>query len=437
MSDLAVSVDALWVLVAASFVFLMQAGFLAFEVGCVRPKSATSVAMKNIIDWVMITLVFFLFGFGLMFGHSEAGLIGTDLFALVGLDAPDGLPLKSIFFIFQLAFAATAATIVSGAMSERTGFVAYLCISLCIGTVIYPVLGHWVWGNLYFGSNEPWLAAIGFRDFAGSTVVHSVGGWIALVGIWFIGPRMGRYDEHGVIKPMESKSVTWSAFGCFILWFGWWGFNGGSTLSLNDQVGGIIINTNLAAAAGGLSAFVHSYFFQERRDVYGKLLGGVLGGLVAITAGCDVVTPLGALAIGVIAGVVHNYAFDLLKYRLRLDDPVGAVPVHLACGIFGTLAVAIFGQQELLGMPRMQQLGVQLVGIGAAFAWTATTAFLMFKFLKGVIGLRVSPREEMDGIQIERRATPRGVEALDEDLIKELLGMAAESEETTPADVEA
>ena len=171
--------------------------------------------------------------------------------------------------------------------------------------------------------------------------------------------------------------------------------------------------------------------------MYGKLLGGVLGGLVAITAGCDVVTPLGALAIGVIAGVIHNYAFDLLKYRLRLDDPVGAVPVHLACGIFGTLAVAIFGQQELLGMPRMQQLGVQLIGIGAAFAWTATTALLMFKFLNGVIGLRVSPREEMDGIQIERRAAPRGVEALDEDLIKELLGMAAESEETTPADVEA
>lgn len=427
MSELMVSVDALWVIVAAAMVFLMQAGFLAFEVGCVRPKSATSVAMKNMIDWVMVTVVFFLLGFGLMFGHSLGGWLGWDLFGLFGLDAPDGLPLQGVFFIFQLAFAATAATIVSGAMSERTGFIAYLCISLAIGAIIYPVFGHWVWGNLYFGENEPWLAALGFRDFAGSTVVHSVGGWIALVGIWFIGPRLGRYDEHGNVKSMESSSIAWSALGTFILWFGWWGFNGGSTLALNDQVGGIIINTNLAAAAGGISAFVHAYFVQDKRDVYGKLMGGILGGLVAITAPVDVVTPFASLAIGLIAGLVHNVAFDLLKYRLRLDDPVGAVPVHLACGIFGTLAVALFGQSELLGVSRLHQLGVQMVGIFAAAVWTVSVSYALFRFLKGQVGLRVSPQEEQDGIQIERRSESREAEEIDEALVLELLGMGAES----------
>ena len=355
----------------------------------------------------MISLVFFLVGFGIMFGQSDNGFFGTGLLLLDGVDQNEEAPLGFIFFMFQLAFVATAATIVSGAMSERTGLVSYLVGSFVIGLIIYPVYGFWAWGNLFYGDNKPWLAEMGFMDFAGSTVVHSVGGWIALVGCLFIGPRLGRYDAEGNVRPMESFSIAWSALGVFILWFGWWGFNGGSTLTLDSTVGPILANTNIAAAAAGLSAFVHCFVFQNRNGMYEKFMGGILGGLVAITACCNVVTPLGALIVGASAGVIHNLSFDFMQKVLKVDDPVGAIPVHLVCGIWGTLCVALFGQQEMLGLPRWEQLGVQAVGIGACAVWTCTTAYIMFKLLKTFVGLRVSPQEEKDGIQIERRTKER------------------------------
>ena len=392
------AIDRMWVLTSAALVFLMQAGFKCFEVGIVRTKNATATGMKNIIDWLCACIAFFCLGFGFMFGTSANGIVGTDLFALVDLEKTGSL--QSIFFLFQLAFAGTALTIVSGAMSERTGFVFYLCGSVVIGLIIYPIFGHWVWGNLLLTDNKPWLAELGFIDFAGSTVVHSLGAWVALVGVWFVGPRLGRYGADGKLRQFESHSYAYSILGVILLWFGWWGFNGGSQLALDDAVGPIIVNTNLAAAAAGLSAFFHCYFFQNREGLNDKLLGGILGGLVAITAGCSLVSYSSAIVIGLIAGVVHNYSYVLLLKTLKIDDPVGAIPVHGFCGAFGTFAVALFGKQELLPHPRFTQMGVQLVGIVVCFVWAVTTAYIMYKILKHTVGLRVSPSEEQAGINL-------------------------------------
>ena len=266
--------------------------------------------------------------------------------------------------------------------------------------VIYPVMGHWVWGGVFFESNKPWLASLGFLDFAGSTVVHSVGAWVALVGVWVLGPRLGRYGSDGKIKEFKPYNMAYAILGVFILWFGWWGFNGGSTLAMNDAVGSIILNTNLSAAAAGLTAFLHSYLFQRKADLNEKFLGGILGGLVAITACCDVVTPLSAMIIGFAAGVVHNLAFDLILKRMKLDDPIGAIPVHGACGVFGTLCVGIFGQAHLLPHSRIMQIGVQFLGVATCFVWTASTAYVMYRILRATVGLRVPPAEERAGLNI-------------------------------------
>jgi ammonium transporter, Amt family len=347
----------------------------------------------------MITSIFFyLIGFGYMFGHSAGGFIGTDLFMLDGIASGNSLGL--VFFLFQLAFAGTSITIVSGAMSERTGFISYLVLSLFIGLIIYPVTGHWVWGNLFFEDNPAWLADMGFIDFAGSTVVHSVGAWVALVGIWTVGPRIGRYKSNGVIQNLGGTNIAYSVLGLFILWFGWWGFNGGSTLKLDDSVGGIILNTNLSAAIGGITAFYHAFLFQKKRDIYEKLIGGVLGGLVAITACCHIVSPLAALFIGFIAGILHNVSYELLTRRWKLDDPVGAIPVHGFCGVWGTLSVGLFAQADKFpaGWDRLNQIGVQLLGIVVVFAFTTISAFLILRILKVTVGLRVSPIEEKTGM---------------------------------------
>jgi len=416
--------DQLWVLTAGALVFLMQAGFLCYESGMVRENHVTAVAMKNVVDWIVGTLAFFFIGFALMFGHSSGGIIGTDLFVIEGLDSSGGSPLGAIFFMFQLAFAGTALTIVSGAMSERTGFISYLVGAFFMGLVIYPVFGHWAWGTAFFSDNKPWLAQLGFMDFAGSTVVHSVGAWVSLVGIWMVGPRLGRYNAKGEIQPFKSYSLALSGLGVFILWFGWWGFNGGSTLALNDQVGLIIANTNLAAAAGGLSAFLHSFFYQKKADLNEKFLGGILGGLVAITACCNVVSPVNAVMVGLLAGIVHNLGFDLIIKKLKLDDPVGAIPVHGVCGAFGTLCVALFGKAELLAHPRLEQIGVQLIGILVCFLWTTTTAFVMYNALKATVGLRVSPQEEKAGINIagEVEETSDIDGDIDADALRALMG---------------
>ncbi|WP_119844802.1 ammonium transporter [Reichenbachiella sp. MSK19-1] len=394
------NIDHIWVLLSAALVFFMQAGFKAFEVGMVRAEHGNAVAIKNLIDWIIGSLIFLFIGFGIMFGKSSYGLIGTDLFFGIGVqDNPEGSGLGTIFFLFQIAFATTALTIVSGAMSERTGFIPYMTASAIVAVVIYPVFGHWVWGNLFYEDNPAWLADLGFIDFAGSTVVHSIGAWVGLVGIWIIGPRLGRFDSHGNPKEFKPANYSYSVLGLLILWLGWWGFNGGSQLALDGAVGDIILNTNIAGAAAGLVAFFHCYWFQNRKDLYPKFLGGIIGGLVAITACCANVNHFGALAVGLTAGLVHNYGYDLILYKLKLDDPVGAIPVHGFCGVWGTLCVALFGQ---FGpeTSRLTQLGIQALGVSVAFVFTITVSYVMFTLLKKTIGLRVSPDEEKYGIII-------------------------------------
>ncbi|MDX2019574.1 MAG: ammonium transporter [Deltaproteobacteria bacterium] len=388
--------DQLWVLVAAALVFFMQAGFKCVEVGMAQRKSSTSVAMKNLVNWVLTSLFFFLFGFALLFGHSWHGLVGTSLFALKDAATPQALGL--VFFLFQAAFASTSTTIVSGALAERTSFAAFLIGCVWQAAVVYPVFGHWVWSGAFDSTNPGWLQKLGFIDFAGSSAVHSNGAWYALVGAWMVGPRRGRFDAHGNACSLRPNSMAYATLGVFILWFGWWGFNGGSTLHLNAAVAGIILNTNLAGAMGGLVAFAHAQAVPGRRDVGEKFLGGALGGLVAITANCHLVSPMAALAIGAVAGVLHNIGFDLLLHRLKIDDPVGAIPVHGVCGVWGTLAVALFGRAELLPLPRWQQLGVQALGALACFAWAAANATVIYYLLKRTVGLRVSATEEELGV---------------------------------------
>jgi Amt family ammonium transporter len=407
----------------------MQAGFKSFEAGMVQPKSATGVAMKNLADWIVACLCFSMVGFGLMFGVSESGFFGTSFFAIEGLDAPGTSPLNEAFFLFQLAFAGTAVTIVSGAMSERTGFVPYLVGSAVVALLIYPLVGHWVWGNAYVEGNPAFLADMGFVDFAGSTVVHSVGAWVALVGVWQVGPRLGRYRRDGTPATLPSANLSSSTFGTIILWFGWWGFNGGSTLAFDGQVGSVIVNTNLSAAAGGLSAYCHGRWFQEHRDLNPKFLGGVLGGLVAITACCHVVSPIAAIAIGLSAGVIHNWAYEFLLRTLKLDDPVGAIPVHGACGVWGTLCVGLFGRASELPHDRLMQIGVQIGGILIVFVWTTTLSFVTYKVLSATIGLRVSPGFERRGVAITERHVsepPPPEDELSEEELLALMGGGSE-----------
>ncbi|MEZ4367853.1 MAG: ammonium transporter [Kofleriaceae bacterium] len=391
--------DQAWVLVAACLVFFMQTGFLALEVGFVRRKAIVITAMKNLADWTVCVIAFFFCGWALMFGHSQDGLIGGDGWMLAaGEGASIGVGLH---FVFNLAFAATAATIVSGAMAERTGFLPYVICSAVVTAIIYPVVGHWVWGNGYYSDNSTLLTQWGFIDFAGSTVVHSVGGWVALIGMIVIGPRIGRFDQNGKPVNLGSYSLAWAAMGVLILWFGWWGFNGGSTLSLDgDAVALIIAKTNIAGAAAGISAMMHAKLLQDNSDVTPKFMGGLLGGLVAITANCHMVSPEAAVVIGLVAGVLHNIAYEALL-KFRIDDPVGAVPVHLVCGVWGTLAVGIFGHASGFGdRSRLEQIGVQGLGIAIVAVWTIFIALVTFLLLKRYVGLRVSPQDELIGYDI-------------------------------------
>ncbi|UXP31512.1 ammonium transporter [Reichenbachiella agarivorans] len=383
----------LWVLIAAALVFFMQAGFKVFETGLVKKQHRAGIGAKNLMDWVAGSVAFYILGFGFMFGSSTNGWVGSGLMMGDGLEINDSF----VFFLFQLAFAGTALTIVSGAMSGRTALIPYFVASLVTATVIYPLFGHWAWGNLLHADNMPWLASLGFMDFAGSTVVHSVGAWIALVGVWVVGPRVGRYDKNGKIQRIKASDYSYSILGVMILWLGWWGFNGGSTLAFNTQVPKIILNTNLSAAAAAISAMFHAIVFQKKSNVLEKIMGGTLTGLVAITACCNVVSSQSSLIIGVLAGIIHNIMFVVISEKWKLDDPVGAIAVHGFGGVFGTLCVALFGQQELLELPRWEQLAVQCVGIVTCFVFTTLVALLMFYILRRTIGLRVSPKQESTG----------------------------------------
>jgi Amt family ammonium transporter len=399
--------DSLWVAFAAALVMLMQAGFLCLEAGFVRERHAEGVALKNLVDWVLSNLIFFAIGFGLMFGESFSGIVGSSLFALHGLAGIDGpIAMNGVFFLFQLGFAGTSATIVSGAIAGRVSVLAYLCSTIVIATLVYPVIGHWAWGNALIGSNEPWLASLGFIDFAGSTVVHGSGAWFALVAAHSIGPRRGRFDARGEVRPIPGHSIALATLGVLLLWFGWWGFNGGSTLRFDARVASIIVNTNLAGAAGALVAFVHRWRFQDGRDLSAKLIGGTLGGLVSVTASCHLVSPLGAVFVGAVGGWVHNLAFEFLLRKLRIDDPVGAVAVHGFCGVWGTLAVALVVPVEQLEMGRLAQLAVQATGVGVCFAWSSAIAFVAFAAIRRTIGVRLSPEQELGGVDASGRILP-------------------------------
>ncbi|WP_199350999.1 ammonium transporter [Haliangium ochraceum] len=398
--------DLLWVVFSAGLVFFMQAGFLAFEVGAVRRKNTGATAFKNIGDWVTINLVFFLVGYGLMFGDSVAGFIGVDHF--VGMDLGDGTTMDSreqwVGLLFQMAFASTAATVVSGAMAERTTFKAYLIFTVMMAALIYPVYGHWVWND------NGWLKSLGYMDFAGSSVVHLVGAVASLVGIKIVGPRLGRYARDGSVTPLEVNSSSWSALGVLILWFGWWGFNGGSTLEFSGAVVPIIINTNIAGAAAGIVGFFHARSFQGGEHLEEKFMGSALGGLVAITACCDVVSPAASFAIGAGAALVHNYSYDLVLRRWRLDDVVAASPVHGFCGIWGILALPFFAEPGTLAAGNMLvQFGVQIVGVATCVIWVGSLSFVFIKLIDKLVGLRVSPMQEIRGLGIGAESRPEEV----------------------------
>ncbi|MBW2344684.1 MAG: ammonium transporter [Deltaproteobacteria bacterium] len=383
--------DYVWTLVAAALVFFMQAGFALVETGFTRAKNAINIMMKNLMDFSMGSLAYWAIGFGLMFGISKSGWIGTSGFFLSDFE-PGGDPWVLAFWMFQVVFAATAATIVSGAMAERTKFTGYLIYSLFVSAIIYPIFGSWAWGGLFHGGG--WLENLGFIDFAGSTVVHSVGGWTALAGAIVLGPRLGKYRKDGSIKPILGHNIPLAALGVFILWLGWFGFNPGSTTAANKDIAMIFVNTNLAAAAGAVLAMFTAWMKFGKPDA-GMSLNGALAGLVAITSPCASVSPLSAVIIGAIAGIIVVFSVVFFDW-IKVDDPVGAISVHGVNGAWGTLAAGIFN----MGGTSAKIIGVQVLGIGTCFVWTFCTAFILFKVIDKTIGLRVTPEEEAEGLDI-------------------------------------
>ncbi len=381
-----------WTLVAAFLVFFMQAGFAMVETGLTRAKNAANIMMKNLMDYVLGSLAFFFIGFGLMFGTNPTGFYGTDGFMISDFAKEKDLWVFA-FWMFQVVFAATAATIVSGAMAERTKFIAYMIYSVIISAFIYPVFGSWCWGGLYHGKG--WLEKMGFIDFAGSTVVHSIGGWAALAGAIVLGPRLGKFGPDGKPKAIPGHSITLAALGVFILFFGWFGFNPGSTTVAGGDAAKIAVNTNLAAAAGGLSSMITAWILFKKPEA-SMTLNGVLAGLVAITAPCNNVSAMSSVIIGLIAGVIVVISVLFIEKVLKVDDPVGAVSVHGVCGAFGTLSAALFNEAGF----SFQLLYVQALGVVSAFIWSFGLCLIMFYLIKKTVGLRVSKEEEMEGLDI-------------------------------------
>ncbi len=383
------NLDYVWTLVAAALVFFMQAGFAMVETGFTRAKNAVNIMMKNLMDFSMGSLFFWAIGFGLMFGTTSTGWFGTNGFFLSDFTM-GGDPWVLTFWMFQCVFAATAATIVSGAMAERTKFTSYLIYSAALCAFIYPVFGGWAWGSLFHGSG--WLEGMGFIDFAGSTVVHSIGGWAALAGAIVLGPRIGKYGKNGEVKAIPGHNIPMAACGVFILWLGWFGFNPGSTTAGNTDIAMIFVNTNLAACAGCVAGMITSWIIFKKPDI-GMSLNGALAGLVGITAGCANVSPNSSIIIGLIAGVLVVISVIVID-RMHIDDPVGAVSVHGVCGAWGTLAAGLFN----IGGMTAKIVTTQLIGIGAAFFWSFGCAYILFRIIKATVGLRVSAEEEIEGL---------------------------------------
>jgi len=390
------AVDTIWVLLGAALVFFMQAGFAMVETGFTRAKNAGNIIMKNTLDFTIGTVAFWTLGFGLMFGASNFGFIGTPDFFVRG-DYSSTIPTMA-FLIFQTVFSATAATIVSGAMAERTKFVSYCIYSLVISAFIYPVSGHWIWGG-------GWLSQLGFHDFAGSTAVHMVGGVAALIGAKILGPRIGKYDENGEPKAILGHNIVVGALGVFILWFCWFGFNGTSTISMTGDdtivlASTIFVTTNMAAAVATTTAMIITWIRYKKPDV-SMTLNGALGGLVAITAGCDAVSPAGAFAIGLIAAFVIVFGIEFLDKKAKIDDPVGAIAVHGMCGALGTILVGVFALDGgLLYGGGTGMLITQIIGVLSVIAWVGITMTIVFTVLKKTMGLRVPAEEEITGMDI-------------------------------------
>ncbi len=391
-----VSVDVMWTLLGAAMVFFMQAGFSLCEAGLTRAKNTGNILMKNLMDFCIGTPAYWLVGFGMMFGGSGALIGEWDPFILGNYDF-GSIP-KWCYVIFQTVFCATAATIVSGSMAERTKFSSYCVYSALISLVVYPVSGHWIWGG-------GWLAELGFHDFAGSCAVHMVGGIAACIGAATLGPRIGKYDKEGKPRAIPGHNLTAVALGVFILWFCWFGFNGCSTVSMSSDeavlsASLIFMNTNLAAAVATCVVLALTWVLYKKPDV-SMCLNGALAGLVAITAGCDVVDPFGAFFIGLIAGVLVVASVEFFDKTAKIDDPVGAVSVHGACGMFGTLAVGLFATDGgLFYGGGIRLLGTQAVGVLAVAAWVAVMMTIIFQVIKHTIGLRVEQEIEIDGLDL-------------------------------------
>ena len=408
IAELTVGLDTVWVLLGAFLVFFMQAGFGMVEAGFIRAKNTCNILTKNFLDFCMASLGFFLVGYALMFGAGN-GFVGLSGWCLAGLEpTANGVPLTA-FWLFQAAFCGAAATIVAGGMAERMKFGAYLIYSFLISALIYPVVGHWIWGG-------GWLSGMGFADFAGSTVVHTVGGFAALVGTIMLGPREGKYGLDAKPNVIAGHNIPLASLGVFILWFGWFGFNAGSTLAVGDGnlIGRIAINTNIAAAAGGVIAMAIVWKRFGKPDL-SMAMNGALAGLVAVTAPCAYVDTWAALVIGAVAGYMVVRAVELLD-KLQIDDPVGAFPVHGVCGVWGTLCVGIFGKASLGlandgfvygGNP--MQLGIQMVGSVSTIAFIVVAMGLIFKLIDVTVGLRIGREEELRGLDIGEH----GMEAYD------------------------
>ena len=407
LSELTNGLNTVWMLLAAMLVFFMQPGFALVEAGFTRVKNTANILMKNFVDFMFGSLLYWFIGFGLMFGAG--GFIGMPHFFDLSFYDGGGLPTEG-FLVFQTVFCATAATIVSGAMAERTKFSMYLVYTIFISVLIYPVSGHWTWGGGWLMNGEAgsfMMETFGttFHDFAGSTIVHSVGGWIALVGAAILGPRIGKYGKDGKSRAIPGHNLTIAALGVFILWFGWFGFNPGPQLpaaTTDDAraISHVFLTTNLAACAGGFFALAVSWMKYGKPSL-SLTLNGILAGLVGITAGCDMVSPFGSVIIGTICGILMIYSVEFIDRTLKIDDPVGASSVHGVCGFTGTILTGLFSTSEgLFYGAGWSFLGAQVFGALVVGAWAAGMGFIIFKGLDKIHGLRVSKRVEEEGLDI-------------------------------------
>jgi len=380
------NLSAIMLAFAAAFVLLMQVGFAFLESGVCRSKNTVNIMMKNFVDISLSVLVFWAIGFGLLFGNNPIGFFGSSYFFLEGLDTKD-----HAFVLYQMMFAATAVTITSGAMAERTKFFGYLISTVLITGIIYPIAASWVWGGL--GGGQGWLAKIGFIDFAGATVVHSVGGWVALAGIMVLGARSGRFDNNGKPTLILGHNISYVAFGGMILWIGWFGFNGGSIITADVSIGTILLNTHLGAAGGLIGVVIALKIFREPILLV-TTVNGALGGLVSITAGAATMSPTYALIAGFIGGFVVFFGEKLIL-KLELDDVIGAIPAHAFCGAWGTIAAGLFYAGDLFSLERVT---IQLIGIIAILVWSTVTALFAYLVIDNLFGLRVDRRTERRGL---------------------------------------